>query len=94
MGWWQVSADTLAASRFVISPLAETTAALLALERGTAAHPAEKAWLDEAGPPTPGAWPPTRSRPGPCAPRSGRTGSRTSSPRPRAAKASRPSPRS
>jgi DNA-binding transcriptional ArsR family regulator len=50
MGWWQVSADTLAASRFVISPLAETTAALLALERGTAAHPAEKAWLDECRP--------------------------------------------
>jgi DNA-binding transcriptional ArsR family regulator len=46
MGWWQVSADTLAASRFVISPLAETTASLLALERGTAAHPADKAWLD------------------------------------------------
>jgi DNA-binding transcriptional ArsR family regulator len=46
MGWWQVSADTLAASRFVISPLAETTAALLALELGPAAHPGEKAWLD------------------------------------------------
>ena len=26
MGWWQVSADTLAGSRFVISPLAEATA--------------------------------------------------------------------
>ena len=25
MGWWQVSADTLAESRFVISPLAEAT---------------------------------------------------------------------
>lgn len=50
MGWWQVSADTLAASRFVISPLAETTAVLLALERGVAAHPAEKAWLDERRP--------------------------------------------
>ena len=46
MGWWQVSADTLARSRFVISPLAETTASLLALERGTAAHPGERRWLD------------------------------------------------
>jgi hypothetical protein len=46
MGWWQVSADTLAASRFVISPLAEATASLIVLRRGTAAHPAEKAWLD------------------------------------------------
>jgi len=46
MGWWQVSADTLARSRFVISPLAETTASLLALERGTAAHPGQRRWLD------------------------------------------------
>ena len=46
MGWWQISADTLARSRFVISPLAETTASLLALERGTAAHPGERRWLD------------------------------------------------
>ena len=46
MGWWKVSADTLAGSRFVISPLAETTASLLALERGTAAHPGERQWLD------------------------------------------------
>jgi DNA-binding transcriptional ArsR family regulator len=46
MGWWQVSADTLAESRFVISPLAEATASLIALERGTAAHPGERAWLD------------------------------------------------
>jgi hypothetical protein len=46
MGWWQVSTDTLAGSRFVISPLAETTASLLALERGTAAHPGERQWLD------------------------------------------------
>ena len=46
MGWWQVSADTLAGSRFVISPLAETTASLLALERGAAAHPGERRWLD------------------------------------------------
>jgi DNA-binding transcriptional ArsR family regulator len=33
-------------SRFVISPLAEATASLIALERGTAAHPGERAWLD------------------------------------------------
>jgi DNA-binding transcriptional ArsR family regulator len=46
MGWWQVNADTLAGSRFVISQMAETTASLIALERGTAAHPGERAWLD------------------------------------------------
>ena len=46
MGWWQVSADTLARGRFVISPLAETTASLLMLERGVAAHPGERRWLD------------------------------------------------
>jgi DNA-binding transcriptional ArsR family regulator len=46
VGWWQVNADTLARSRFVISPLAETTASLIALERGAAAHPGERAWLD------------------------------------------------
>jgi DNA-binding transcriptional ArsR family regulator len=46
VSWWQVSADTLAGSRFVVSPLAETTASLLTLERGTAAHRAERAWLD------------------------------------------------
>jgi len=46
MGWWEVSADTLAGSRFVVSPLAETTASLLALESGTAAHPGERRWLD------------------------------------------------
>ena len=46
MGWWQVSADTLAESRFVISPLAEATASLIVLARGTAGHPGERAWLD------------------------------------------------
>jgi DNA-binding transcriptional ArsR family regulator len=45
MGWWQINADTLAGSRFVISPLAEATAALQALERGTAAHPGERGWF-------------------------------------------------
>jgi hypothetical protein len=46
VGWWHVGADTLAGSRFAVSPLAETTASLLTLERGTAAHPGERAWLD------------------------------------------------
>jgi DNA-binding transcriptional ArsR family regulator len=45
MGWWIVSADTLAASRFVISPLAETTASLMTLQLGAASHPGERAWL-------------------------------------------------
>ncbi|WP_413758529.1 transcriptional regulator [Streptomyces sp. MMBL 11-3] len=45
MGWWQVSADTLAGSRFVVSPLAETFACLKTLHVGTAAHPGERAWL-------------------------------------------------
>jgi DNA-binding transcriptional ArsR family regulator len=46
LGWWRVGADTLAASRFVISPLAETTASLITLHQGTAAHPGERTWLD------------------------------------------------
>ena len=46
MGWWLVSADTLAGSRFVPSPLAEATAALIVLHRDRAAHPGERAWLD------------------------------------------------
>ena len=46
MGWWQVSADTLAESRFVISPLAETTASLVVLHKGTATHPGERPWLN------------------------------------------------
>jgi DNA-binding transcriptional ArsR family regulator len=46
MGWWKVSADTVAASRFVISPLAETAASLMTLERGHAAYPGVRAWFD------------------------------------------------
>ncbi|SEG84942.1 regulatory protein, arsR family [Thermomonospora echinospora] len=46
MGWWQVNADTLAESRFVISALAEAIASLKSLDRGTAAHPGEHVWLD------------------------------------------------
>jgi DNA-binding transcriptional ArsR family regulator len=45
VGWWQVNADTLAGSRFVVSPLAETFASLKVLHAGTGAHPGEHAWL-------------------------------------------------
>ncbi|WEO96867.1 ArsR family transcriptional regulator [Streptomyces sp. FXJ1.172] len=45
MGWWQLNADTLARSRFVISPFAETFASLKLLHAGAAAHPGEHAWL-------------------------------------------------
>lgn len=45
MSWWQVNADTLAASRFVLSPLAETFACLQLLHVGVPAHPGEQAWL-------------------------------------------------
>ncbi|GGN61777.1 transcriptional regulator [Streptomyces albiflavescens] len=45
MGWWQVNADTLAGSRFVLSPLAETFASLKVLHAGVGAHPGEQAWL-------------------------------------------------
>ncbi|MDX3338626.1 winged helix-turn-helix domain-containing protein [Streptomyces sp. ME02-6979.5a] len=46
MGWWQVGADTLANSRFVVSPLAEAVASLMVLEHAAAAHPGERAWLE------------------------------------------------
>ncbi|MFH9571881.1 ArsR/SmtB family transcription factor [Streptomyces sp. NPDC017454] len=46
MGWWQISADTLARSRFVLSPLAETFACLKLLHADVAGHPGERAWLD------------------------------------------------
>ncbi|MER5752364.1 ArsR family transcriptional regulator [Streptomyces sp. NPDC002088] len=45
MGWWQVNADTLARSRFVLSPLAETFASLKLLHAGAGGHPGEQAWL-------------------------------------------------
>ncbi|MFB7596442.1 ArsR/SmtB family transcription factor [Streptomyces sp. NPDC056160] len=49
MGWWQVNADTLAGSRFVLSPLAETFASLILLHKGAGGygggHPGERAWL-------------------------------------------------
>ncbi|MEU4323783.1 ArsR/SmtB family transcription factor [Nonomuraea dietziae] len=47
MGWWQVNADTMAEGRFALSPLAETTAALFALQAGLAGHPGQRAWLDD-----------------------------------------------
>ncbi|QNP72112.1 helix-turn-helix transcriptional regulator [Streptomyces roseirectus] len=45
MGVWQVDADTLARSRFVLSPLAETFAALKLLHAGVGRHPGESRWL-------------------------------------------------
>jgi DNA-binding transcriptional ArsR family regulator len=47
VGWWQLDADTLAGSRFTVSPLAETTAAFLLLQRGPAADPAARRWRTE-----------------------------------------------
>jgi DNA-binding transcriptional ArsR family regulator len=46
VGWWLISADTLAGGRFVVSALAETTACLKILDKGAAAHPGERAWFD------------------------------------------------
>jgi hypothetical protein len=46
MGWWQVNADTLAGSRFVLSPLAETTASLMVLAKGVPGHLGERTWLE------------------------------------------------
>ncbi|MFI7501337.1 ArsR family transcriptional regulator [Streptomyces sp. NPDC049687] len=45
MGWWQINADTLARSRFVLSPLAEAFASLKLLQCGVAAHLGEQEWL-------------------------------------------------
>ncbi|MEV6121652.1 helix-turn-helix domain-containing protein [Streptomyces sp. NPDC052077] len=45
MSWWRVDTDTLAGSRFVVSPLAEALAALKTLHRGSAAHVGEHRWL-------------------------------------------------
>ncbi|MEU0336553.1 ArsR family transcriptional regulator [Streptomyces sp. NPDC006193] len=45
MGWWQLNADTLARSRFAVSPLAETFACLKLLHAGAGAHPGEQRWL-------------------------------------------------
>ncbi|MFE4176840.1 winged helix-turn-helix domain-containing protein [Streptomyces sp. NPDC056909] len=45
MGLWQIDTDTLARSRFVLSPFAETFASLKLLHAGTGAHRGEAAWL-------------------------------------------------
>ncbi|MFJ5266319.1 transcriptional regulator [Streptomyces sp. NPDC088387] len=45
MGWWQMNADTLAGSRFLLSPLAETFASLKLLHAGSGGHPGEQSWL-------------------------------------------------
>ncbi|MGW0829605.1 ArsR/SmtB family transcription factor [Streptomyces prunicolor] len=47
MGLWQLNADTLARSRFVVSSFAETFASLKLLHAGVAAHPGEEVWLRE-----------------------------------------------
>jgi DNA-binding transcriptional ArsR family regulator len=46
VGCWQVNADTLAGSRFVVSALSETIGCLRMLEHDTAAHPGQRTWLD------------------------------------------------
>ncbi len=45
MGWWQVDADTLARSRFVVSPMAEVFASLKLLHAGAGSGPGEREWL-------------------------------------------------
>ncbi|MEU6817125.1 winged helix-turn-helix domain-containing protein [Streptomyces sp. NPDC046860] len=45
MGWWLLDADTLARSRFVISPFAETFASLKLLNAAAPTHPGEREWL-------------------------------------------------
>ncbi|MFJ4342432.1 ArsR family transcriptional regulator [Streptomyces sp. NPDC088915] len=50
MGWWRIGTDSLAGGRFVVSPLAETIAALKVLHAAAASHPGERAWLARALP--------------------------------------------
>ncbi|MFC7979389.1 ArsR family transcriptional regulator [Streptomyces cinereoruber] len=45
MGWWRIGTDSLAGGRFVVSPLAETIAALKTLHAAAATHPGERSWL-------------------------------------------------
>lgn len=45
MGLWLINADTLARSRFLVSPFAETFASLKLLYAGAGTHPGEEAWL-------------------------------------------------
>ncbi|MFC6087294.1 ArsR/SmtB family transcription factor [Sphaerisporangium aureirubrum] len=46
MGIWRIGADVLVCSRFTVSPLAQTMAALTALHKGRA-DPGRQAWLRE-----------------------------------------------
>ena len=71
MGWWQVNADTLAGSRFVVSPLAEATAALMTLERGERRAPGRARLARRPSARLPGA---AGRRPGHRAARPGRAG--------------------
>lgn len=57
MGWWQINADTLARTRFALSPLAETFAAVKLLHAGTAAHPGNGPGSTPICPRTRGGWP-------------------------------------
>ncbi|MEU5888520.1 winged helix-turn-helix domain-containing protein [Streptomyces sp. NPDC047461] len=45
MGLWLIDADTLARSRFLVSPFPETFASLKLLHAGVGAHSGEEAWL-------------------------------------------------
>ncbi|MEU3601523.1 winged helix-turn-helix domain-containing protein [Streptomyces sp. NPDC006798] len=45
MGLWQIDTDTLARSRFTLSPFAETFASLQLLHSATGTHPGEQEWL-------------------------------------------------
>ncbi len=49
VGLWLVGADVLASSRFAISPLLETVAAMKAFA-GKGTHPALRPWLDAHAP--------------------------------------------
>jgi DNA-binding transcriptional ArsR family regulator len=49
MGYWKVGADELAASRFVVSALCETTGALITLSKGRP-HPAQRGWYRQHRP--------------------------------------------
>ncbi|MFB9443639.1 winged helix-turn-helix transcriptional regulator [Dactylosporangium vinaceum] len=50
MGLWRIDADVLAGSRFVVSPMAETVGCLAALTGQHRLSPAQREWLDAAGP--------------------------------------------
>nr|BFE56969.1 winged helix-turn-helix domain-containing protein [Dactylosporangium thailandense] len=50
MGLWRIDADVLASSRFVVSPMAETVGALVALNGLHRVSPAQREWLAEAMP--------------------------------------------